>query len=332
MRQENKPAKLEVQRVLRCPMCCADRRSGSISAVHDWFFRAASGNWNYDRCANCQSLYLDPRPTDLALPDAYRGYYTHQIRSPQSKPETAGIQWRKRVANTLINSRFGFQLTPALPARIPHVVARVLTGNKLGARYRHFPKLPREARVLDVGCGSGQFMAKLNEAGVRVYGVDFDQTAVDAANNLGLDAVSGDITAAKAFGIRFNAITMNHVIEHVPDVCGTLKSAADLMVQGGFLHLEYPNPAAPSLHKFGKYWRGLEAPRHICIPSEQAIKQVLLDVGFSKVSFITMNPDPDEHMIEQVSLAAATKNEPDFLMGSIENSLDPTFLRVLAWK
>ncbi len=78
-------------------------------------------------------------------------------------------------------------------------------------------------RVLDVGCGNGEFLKRAKGLGWEVYGLDFDPKAVTAAQASGIHATVGDLESARYPSEHFDAVTMSHVIEHLHDPVEALR-------------------------------------------------------------------------------------------------------------
>src|SRR5438445_404478 len=78
--------------------------------------------------------------------------------------------------------------------------------------------LREAAPVLDVGCGRGEFLALLREAGVEARGVDADADMVAFARGEGLDVEQGDALAALAALAdgSLGGIFLAQVVEHLP--------------------------------------------------------------------------------------------------------------------
>ena len=106
--------------------------------------------------------------------------------------------------------------------------------------------LPRDGPVVDVGCGRGEWLEVLKEAGVDAYGIDINPDFVDGCLARGLDARLGNalqrLTDVPARSLT--AVTAFHVAEHLP--IEALVELIDLSVRalkpGGLLVLETPNP------------------------------------------------------------------------------------------
>lgn len=105
-----------------------------------------------------------------------------------------------------------------------------------------------EARILDVGCAGGGFLAALQARGRRrLAGMDHAARCVEAVRARGLEGCVGGVVSpppeAAAFAGRFDAVTMLHVLEHVLDVNRALAHAASWLVDGGALYVEVPDAA-----------------------------------------------------------------------------------------
>lgn len=94
-------------------------------------------------------------------------------------------------------------------------------------------RLPEGARVLDVGCGTGQVASHLVAAGRQVVGLDVDPDAVDAARRLGLDARLE--TLQEHEGRDYDAIVFGYSFHHVRDLEGTAEAAFERLRPGGTL-------------------------------------------------------------------------------------------------
>ncbi len=78
---------------------------------------------------------------------------------------------------------------------------------------------PQLHRVLDVGCGAGEFLVRLRSEGIDARGIDADPEAVRAATAAGCSVHRGDaaaiLEAMAREGLRFDAVVLSHVVEHL---------------------------------------------------------------------------------------------------------------------
>ncbi|MGZ8693873.1 MAG: class I SAM-dependent methyltransferase [Gaiellaceae bacterium] len=104
------------------------------------------------------------------------------------------------------------------------------------------------APVLDVGCGRGEFLTLLRDAGIEARGVDADADMAAFCRGEGLDVEHGDALAyLEATGeASLGGIFAAHVVEHMPPpvIVRFLELAASRLRPGGVLILETPNPVS----------------------------------------------------------------------------------------
>lgn len=104
----------------------------------------------------------------------------------------------------------------------------------------------RPGRLLDVGAGIGTFLAMARDEGWEPHGTEVSATAISHAATLGIALTRGELESAAVKG-PFDAITLWHVLEHVPEPRATLRRCRDLMAQDGRLILAMPNDGGPGM-------------------------------------------------------------------------------------
>jgi 2-polyprenyl-3-methyl-5-hydroxy-6-metoxy-1,4-benzoquinol methylase len=260
-----------------CPVCGAPERARMFSDLRDVVFDVAPGRWTMFRCGRCRAGYLDPRPTRDSVAIAYEDYYTHVAGNHNSLFEDRGPVARLR--NDYLASRFGY----ALPKR--NVLGRWIM-HAFPMRRRRYDRLIRglprpgpSGRLLDVGCGDGEFLLRMRELGWQVVGQEIDPRAAAATRQRGIDVVEGPFERA-GFEGRFDVVTSSHVLEHVHDPVEFFATCRDLLVPGGRLWIATPNIDSIGFRRFGPNWRGLECPRHLILFSRSALALALGRAGF----------------------------------------------------
>jgi 2-polyprenyl-3-methyl-5-hydroxy-6-metoxy-1,4-benzoquinol methylase len=99
-----------------------------------------------------------------------------------------------------------------------------------------------EARLLDVGCGSGTYLKLMRDLGWQVRGVELDIGAVQTARRAGLDVRQGamDEVDPELDGV-FDVVTVGHVIEHTHDPVAVLRGTWRVLKPHGIVWIGTPN-------------------------------------------------------------------------------------------
>jgi 2-polyprenyl-3-methyl-5-hydroxy-6-metoxy-1,4-benzoquinol methylase len=275
---------MQTEAIGACPICGDGRRELLHAGLVDRLY-AAPGRWQLQQCFGCRAAYLDPRPTLKSIATAYEAYYTHEP-TPEPAAETGAVrQFRKALRNGYLNARYGYRLRPA--RQLGRLVVPLLPGQRAAAD-RHVRRLarPREgARVLDVGCGNGEFLLEMRAAGWAAQGLETDTRAVARAREQGLDVRQGPLERGTYPARSFDAVTLSHVLEHLHDPVRTLRTCREILRDDGVLWIATPNLASEGHARYGRAWRGLEPPRHLVLFTPSALVQALDQAGFRVVSF-----------------------------------------------
>jgi 2-polyprenyl-3-methyl-5-hydroxy-6-metoxy-1,4-benzoquinol methylase len=275
---------VETEAVGACPVCGDSRREQLYAGLVDRLY-TAPGTWELHRCAGCGAAYLDPRPTPESVATAYETYYTHEP-TPEPDEETGAVrQLRRALRNGYLNAHYRYRLRPA--TRHGRLVVPLLPGQRAAAD-RHVRRLarPREdARLLDVGCGNGEFLLEMRAAGWSAQGLETDARAVARAREHGVDVREGALEDGVYPARSFDAVTLSHVLEHLYDPVRTLRTCREILRDDGVLWLATPNLASHGHARYGRAWRGLEPPRHLVLFTPSALTRALERAGFRVVSF-----------------------------------------------
>lgn len=283
---------------------CGSRQFGvGVPGVEDWFFNNVPGAFDLVKCGDCGSYWLPTRLAPSHLPLAYATYYTHA-------PDAADERPRSKLQQAYIRHRYCG--SRSLVDRVGAAVYRTVSRHRqhLDAIYRFAPPAP--ARILDYGCGGGEFLRFMKAQGYDVTGVDFDPVALDRLRGEGIAAFTPDQIDLSTWEGQFDCVTLAHVIEHVTDPAELLRTVRSILKPGGILYLEAPNADSEGVNVFGKYWRGLEVPRHLAIPTRHALEDMLKREGFRPGQWILRD------WIRSWVWPASLKAVPEAERGAIE--------------
>lgn len=169
-------------------------------------------------CHECGLLFVNPVPTEEHLQQFYS----------DSGPWAAA---RSAQTSTVAAAHArGLRGKPPQPKPGKPLPAREVLLNAL-APYVPIHEPPAGARVLDFGCGEGQFLNSLQDRGWDTYGIE-PSTSVAFLRHHRLTSLPDDGT--------FDFVILHHVLEHVTDPLGLLRQLAASLREGGSLFVSVP--------------------------------------------------------------------------------------------
>ena len=139
-------------------------------------------------------------------------------------------------------------------------------------------------KILDVGCGSGEFLAELAKRGALVWGIDFDRSAIEAARlHFGLDnlsAVSLEQFIGQNPSARFHFIVAFEVLQYTDEPLRFLNEMNNLLEGGGSIVA-----SVPSRERLLANWHTWDLPpNHLTRWNEDSLKNVASLAGLKVVA------------------------------------------------
>ncbi|MGB0357140.1 MAG: class I SAM-dependent methyltransferase [Flavobacteriaceae bacterium] len=133
-------------------------------------------------------------------------------------------------------------------------------------------------KLLDFGAGNGAFALAAQAKGWHVCTQEFSDNALLSLKAKGLKVI--DVSQQKG---AFDAITLWHVFEHLPNPKAQLASFYNALTPGGIVALALPNIDAWDARHYGAQWAAYDVPRHLWHYNKTAIAQLAKDAGFQLV-------------------------------------------------
>lgn len=198
------------------------------------------------------------------------------------------------------------------------------------------PLVGGHAPVLDLGCGRGELLLLLREAGIEARGVESDVAMVQGATRRGLMVDHADVLDAlrDCDDASVGSVTAFHLFEHLSGVLlsEVLNQCRRILRPGGVLLAECPNPhnirVGASL-----FWQD---PTHVRPLLPETLALFLKASGLSVESIDFLHPFPAEQHFRSVDDSSSEPQE-DLRIGRLEEGLDrllhgPRDFRVVAVK
>ena len=142
--------------------------------------------------------------------------------------------------------------------------------------------------ILDYGCGSGEFLHAMSDAGWNCYGIEPNDkarslAALNTSIKIGRESMLEEIA-----GSSLQAITLWHVLEHIYPIHERLKTFHRLLDKKGMLFVALPNMLASDAKRYGPHWAAWDVPRHIHHFSPETITKLMEGNGFVLVATLPM--------------------------------------------
>jgi SAM-dependent methyltransferase len=244
-----------------CYLCGSDIARHFITGEDD--LTGKPGRFSFQRCSGCRLVYQRPR---LRL-ENIKPWYDDEYIAHRKKTDWGWMTpLYRRAMDRLDRAKSG-------------IVSRYV---ELGAA----------ARVLDVGCGAGTFLLKLQALHqVQAVGVDFkDLSALPAFDKT--EFRWGLFYEQDFGGGQFDLITMWHFLEHDYDPMRSLRHARDLLAPRGRLVVEVPRLDSVTFRLFGDRWPGLQAPQHTALYTRDTLLAAIDKAGLKVVDYLPYGAFP----------------------------------------
>lgn len=265
----------------KCPICGGDGET-LYEGLRDLLVPSDTF-WSLGRCLRDRIAWVSPPPSASDIEKAYISYHTH---TAQAEPSLLP----KAIRDFILAGYFGYADSGA--SRVRRWTGRILgwvpiLRELVGAKILW---LSRSAgrRLLDVGCGSGKFLAFMRSLGWMVQGIEPDEQAASCARqHFGVPVETGFIEESDLPEDAFDAITISHVIEHVGKPESFLLACFRMLRPGGTLVIVTPNLESMGHRIFRRNWSILEPPRHLFIFSPSSLCAFVERAGFQTVRVFT---------------------------------------------
>lgn len=234
------------------------------------------GEYSFYKCNNCKIIFLNPQPIGKELSRHYpeNNYYSFNdiIKKEQSRKE--------RFKLYLYDLYFNPKNKNVFAKIIFYPFFRHIRGTKI---------LPGK-RILDIGCGAGQFLYEMEELGMISHGIEPEQYNDERAKKLNIRKNFRDANYPSDF---FDVVTMNQVLHHMNNPSETLTEINRILKKNGTFILCLSNYRSIAHKIFGKEWYQFDTPRHLFNYSDKVLIKFLKEKGF-KIKKVKFNSRPDQ--------------------------------------
>jgi 2-polyprenyl-3-methyl-5-hydroxy-6-metoxy-1,4-benzoquinol methylase len=251
----NVSAPVEKDHLSLCTVCGGGQWS-FVRLGNDLYQPEDEAGFKLYRCLSCGQVMQNPLPTAQQLSKAYSAEYA-----------------------------------PYRPAWKEHgwPLWKVLRELTTWRRMRRLRRYGRGSRLLEVGCGAGDFLHAAHRAGWEVKAVEYSGALAEALRSeLGFDVRTGDLTPGLWPSGSFDVVVMWSVLEHLSNPLEALVTACAYLKPGGVLFIQIPTLyGVEQGRQFAQYWALLDLPRHLSFFGNEDLSHLCERAGMKLTVFKT---------------------------------------------
>lgn len=136
-----------------------------------------------------------------------------------------------------------------------------------------------EKQLLDIGCGTGDFLKIAKDDQWDVFGVEPNSKARQIANQKTNNSVVDTNQLLQLTSNRFDVITLWHVLEHLPKLEEQIAQFESFLKPNGRLVIAVPNYKSFDAHYYQQFWAAFDVPRHLWHFSQESISRLVQQNG-----------------------------------------------------
>ena len=246
----------QLTNIENCPVC----GGGS----HQKFLEAEDHNVSNDRfniveCSDCSFRFTNPIPTEDTIGEYYKSenYVSHS------------------------GTKKGFV------NRVYHIVRSRAIKQKenLAAKYS------KEKVILDIGCGTGDFLGYCKSQNWKTLGLEPDQSARKIALESNAIEAKDLSHLYEIESNTFDVISMWHVLEHVYNLNEDIEQYKKILKKEGVLIVAVPNCSSKDAEHYKSSWAAYDLPIHLYHFRPDNMKQLFSKHGMEVVEILPMKFD-----------------------------------------
>ena len=220
---------MSLETLKHCPVC---QGSGFSNYLNVEDYTVSHREFTIQECHSCNFLLTNPRPSQDEI-GAY--YQSEEYISHHDESKTLMSKIYKSVRDHTISGK-------------------VKMINEL---------IPLKGTILDVGCGTGNFIQACKSDGWKISGTEPDPGANEVASKRVGEKIFSSIDDARLAEKSYDIITLWHVLEHVHALNETVSWLGKHLNPNGKIIIAVPNPQSYDAQKYGRFWAAYDVPRHL---------------------------------------------------------------------
>ncbi len=242
-----------MERINKCPVCESEEFNLFLNCKD---YTVSRETFSIVQCNSCNFKFTNPRPEVNELGKYYQSedYISHS-----------------NTSKGFINSTY-----------------QTIRKYTLLRKLQLISKFYKTGSLLDIGCGTGEFLKTCRDAKWKTLGIEPDEnTRKIASENYGLDVYSEEYLQ-ELKSESFDVITMWHVLEHVPFLNQRIEDLKKLIKPKGIIIIAVPNCDSLDAKIYKENWAAYDVPRHLYHFNPKSIEMIFNRHGLKLFNTLPM--------------------------------------------
>ena len=232
----------------RCLVCNGQKLVKKIDCIDH---STSKEKFTIVSCETCNFTFTNPRPKDESL----GGYYKSDMYISHTNNTKGLFNW----------------------------MYQTVRNHAIGTKVTLLKSLKRSGTHLDIGCGTGEFLNACKNEGFSTEGIEPSELArKQAIENFNL-SVNENTNLEQFQNNKFDSISMWHVLEHIPNLNGTITQFDRVLNANGKVIVAVPNHKSWDAKYYKEYWAAWDVPIHLWHFSKETIELLFNKNGFKLI-------------------------------------------------
>ena len=240
-----------------CPVCASSETKPFISCTD---YTVTQKTFQIVECLACAFLFTNPRPQQEGIGEYY-----------QSEDYISHSNSNKGLFNKLYKT-----------------VRNVTIARKLRIINKHVSR----GTLLDIGCGTGEFLLYCKQQGWKTIGIEPGESARKFAQEYHKLDVRNEESIKDIPASSYDVVTLWHVLEHVHELNERVSELNRVVKDNGIVIIAVPNHTSYDASHYKEFWAAYDLPRHLYHFSPKTITSLFQKHGLKKVETLPMKFDP----------------------------------------
>ena len=245
-----------MENIQNCPICIGTSFSNYISCIDQTHSKS---QFHIVVCNGCGFKFTNPRPDINEISEYYESdaYISHSNSS-----------------KGIINKVYKLVRKRAISSKLSTISKYVSRGT-----------------ILDIGCGTGDFLSHCQKKGWEITGIEPSAQARMVASEVHKITLHDTAYISKLKDASFDVVTLWHVLEHIHKLQDRIQEIYNLLKPGGIVLIAVPNHISFDASHYKEHWAAYDLPRHLYHFEPNTLIRLFKNKKFNTINILPMKYD-----------------------------------------